>query len=123
MQCAAERCLPVSMKCLMRFSSDADRNRHGSPSFLLAAMGRSVEADDPLAAAIAPPADETVEERAARERREAEAKRVSDGIDENLRAERAAAKKKRKPVKVLLLGQSESGELRVVRRLVRNTLC
>lgn len=44
-----------------------------------------------------------------REHAEAEARRVSDSIDEQLRQERMALKKKRKPVKVLLLGQSESG--------------
>ncbi|TDL19263.1 G-alpha-domain-containing protein [Rickenella mellea] len=65
---------------------------------------------DPLSQAIAPPPDETAREKAEREAREANAKRVSDEIDEQLRTERAVAKKKRKPVKVLLLGQSESGK-------------
>ncbi|EPQ55869.1 G-alpha-domain-containing protein [Gloeophyllum trabeum ATCC 11539] len=72
-------------------------------------MGRSIDVDDPLSLAIAPPANETHEERIAREKREAEARRVSDEIDEMLRQERAAMKKRR-PVKVLLLGQSESGK-------------
>lgn len=64
---------------------------------------------DPLTAAIAPPSDETPEQRAKREQDEAEAQRVSDLIDEQLKAERAALKKKKPPIKVLLLGQSESG--------------
>ena len=34
---------------------------------------------------------------------------MSDEIDEQLRNERLALKKKKPPVKVLLLGQSESG--------------
>lgn len=34
---------------------------------------------------------------------------MSDAIDEGLRAERAALKKRTKPVKILLLGQAESG--------------
>ena len=72
-------------------------------------MGRSLDVDDPLALAIAPPANESPDDREARERREAEEKRVSDEIDEMLRAERAN-KRRRKPVKVLLLGQSESGK-------------
>ncbi|KAI0312036.1 G-alpha-domain-containing protein [Amylostereum chailletii] len=74
------------------------------------ARGQSFDADDPLAAAIAPPKDETPEQREAREKEEAEAKRISDEIDEQLKAERAALKKKKPPVKVLLLGQSESGK-------------
>lgn len=74
-------------------------------------MGRSIDlTDDPLAAAAAPPSDETPQQRADREREEAEAKRVSDEIDQSLRDERAALRKKKKPVKVLLLGQSESGK-------------
>ncbi|KDQ55943.1 hypothetical protein JAAARDRAFT_36721 [Jaapia argillacea MUCL 33604] len=73
-------------------------------------MGRSFELDDPLALTIAPPLDETAEERLERETREAEARRISDDIDEMLRNEKAAMKKRRRPVKVLLLGQSESGK-------------
>lgn len=67
--------------------------------------------DDPLTAALAPPPNETAEQKEAREAAEAEARRISEEIDEQLKAERAAQKKKKAPVKVLLLGQSESGEL------------
>jgi guanine nucleotide-binding protein subunit alpha len=73
-------------------------------------MGRSIDVDDPLALALAPPSNETPEQRAERERREAEERRISDEIDEQLKAERAALRRRKKPVKVLLLGQSESGE-------------
>ena len=52
--------------------------------------------------------DETPEQRAVRLQLEAEARQVSERIDEQIKAERAALKKS-KPVKVLLLGQSESG--------------
>ncbi|KAG6884558.1 hypothetical protein C0993_010118 [Termitomyces sp. T159_Od127] len=65
---------------------------------------------DPLTLAIAPPPNETPEQRAAREFAEAQAKKVSDEIDEQLRKEREDDKKKKKPVKLLLLGQSESGK-------------
>jgi hypothetical protein len=65
--------------------------------------------DDPLAIAIAPPRNEPPEDRETRERAELEARRVSDAIDDQIRQERSAMKKKKKPVKVLLLGQSESG--------------
>ena len=64
--------------------------------------------EDPLSRLLAPPANETPEERDVRLRLEAEARQISDRIDEQLKAERAALKKN-KPVKVLLLGQSESG--------------
>ncbi len=68
---------------------------------------RSVD-EDPLSRLLAPPPNETVEDREIRLRLEAEARLISDKIDEQLKAERAALKKTR-PVKVLLLGQSESG--------------
>lgn len=65
---------------------------------------------DPLSAAIAPPPDETPVQREIRERLEEEARKVSEGIDELIRAEERAAKRKKRPVKVMLLGQSESGK-------------
>ena len=68
-------------------------------------------AADPLSAAWGPPQDELPDVREARLCREAEAKRVSDRIDDELREERGALRKKRRGlVKVLLLGQAESGE-------------
>ncbi|TFK45280.1 G-alpha-domain-containing protein [Heliocybe sulcata] len=74
-------------------------------------MGRlSTEASDPLAFMTAPPPNESWEQKMARERREAEAQRVSDEIDQKLKIERAALKRNKKPVKVLLLGQAESGK-------------
>ncbi|KAG1742738.1 guanine nucleotide binding protein, alpha subunit [Suillus paluster] len=64
---------------------------------------------DPLAAALMPPPNESTADRERRLAAESEAKRVSDGIDEMLRAEKK--EKKAKPeIKVLLLGQSESGK-------------
>jgi len=62
--------------------------------------------EDPLTLALAPPIDETPEQRQAREAEEAEAKRVSDEIDEQIRREKENEKKKKKPVKLLLLGAS-----------------
>ncbi|KAG8892588.1 hypothetical protein FRB99_002608, partial [Tulasnella sp. 403] len=60
--------------------------------------------DDPLAAAIRPPANETPEQRAQRLEDEAAAKKVSDDIDEMLRAEAKKRKARaKKEVKVLLL--------------------
>ncbi|CDO72779.1 hypothetical protein BN946_scf184994.g32 [Trametes cinnabarina] len=77
-------------------------------------MVLDLESSDPLAAAIAPPPDETPEQRWAREQREAQARRISEQIDEQIRAEKQAMKK-RKPMKLLLLGQSESGKSTTVK--------
>jgi guanine nucleotide-binding protein subunit alpha len=66
---------------------------------------------DPLLRFTAPPSRESPAQRAAREEREREAKRRSDSIDEELRQEKVAMKKRDKTVvRVLLLGQAESGE-------------
>ncbi|KAF9261998.1 G-alpha-domain-containing protein [Marasmius fiardii PR-910] len=70
---------------------------------------RSFE-EDPLTRAILPPLNESPEARQARERAEAEAKRINDEIDEQLKKERDNEKRRKKPVKLLLLGQSESGK-------------
>ncbi|GAW00185.1 guanine nucleotide-binding protein [Lentinula edodes] len=66
--------------------------------------------DDPLTEALKPPESETELERRARLEEEAEAKRVSEQIDEELRLERESMKRKRGDVKLLLLGQAESGK-------------
>ncbi|KAF8644243.1 hypothetical protein AX16_008598 [Volvariella volvacea WC 439] len=62
---------------------------------------------DPLTAALLPPENETLEQREHRLQVEYEAKRISDSIDEMLRQDR---KKSRQAIRVLLLGQSESGK-------------
>lgn len=64
--------------------------------------------DDPFDAVLRPPPDETPEQSTLRLAQEAEAKRVSEAIDETLRQEKQRYKKRR-VVRVLLLGQSESG--------------
>ncbi|THV06695.1 guanine nucleotide binding protein, alpha subunit [Dendrothele bispora CBS 962.96] len=66
--------------------------------------------DDPLARAIAPPPDESPDQRAARLQAEKEAKLRSDAIDAEINRQRQAEKKEQRPIKVLLLGQSESGK-------------
>lgn len=69
------------------------------------------ELPDPLSLAIAPPKNETEAQKRLREEKEEEARQVSRGIDEHLKAERLALRKAKKPVKVLLLGQSHAGKL------------
>ncbi|TCD62322.1 hypothetical protein EIP91_007062 [Steccherinum ochraceum] len=71
-------------------------------------MGRVDE--DPLTLALSPPPNETPEEREKRLREEANARHVSETIDEEIKAQKNAMRK-RPHVKVLLLGQSESAEL------------
>lgn len=67
-------------------------------------MARRRQDSDPLAQAMAPPIDETDDEREERLTKEKHAKAVSDAIDEKIEEERVAEKKAPKPVKVLLLG-------------------
>ncbi|KAJ7627643.1 guanine nucleotide binding protein, alpha subunit [Mycena polygramma] len=71
---------------------------------------RSLDDDDPLSMVLAPPEGETAEQREVRLLLEKEAKEISDSIDEQLSKEKAQEKKGPRPVKVLLLGQSESGK-------------
>ncbi|KAJ7190943.1 guanine nucleotide binding protein, alpha subunit [Mycena pura] len=66
--------------------------------------------DDPFTIMLAPPEDETPEQCEVRLLLEKEAKEISASIDEQLGKERAQQRKGPKPVKVLLLGQSESGK-------------
>lgn len=66
------------------------------------------EPSDPLDAALRPPFDESPEEKVRRLAQEAEARRISQEIDDDIKRERTL-RKKRQIVKLLLLGQSESG--------------
>lgn len=66
---------------------------------------RMLSSDDPLTRALAPPPNESPQERTARLAAAAEAKRISDMIDEELARQRAAEKKGQRPVKILLLGE------------------
>lgn len=63
---------------------------------------------DPLDVALRPPLDESEEEKAQRLAEEAEARRISQEIDETIKQEKQL-RKKGKTVRLLLLGQSESG--------------
>lgn len=60
---------------------------------------------DPLAIAIAPPRDESPEEREARLAAQAEAQKRSDAIDEEINRQRLEIKRAPKSVRVLLLGE------------------
>ncbi|KAH9852509.1 G-alpha-domain-containing protein [Lenzites betulinus] len=74
------------------------------------AKSKIVTEGDPLAKVMAPPPNESEEERQARLAAEAEAKRISDAIDEELQRQAKAERRGPTPVKILLLGQSESGK-------------
>jgi hypothetical protein len=63
---------------------------------------------DPLELLLKPPAEESPADRALRLQREEHARQVSAAIDATIKAERNARRKKR-IVRLLLLGQSESG--------------
>jgi tRNA U34 5-carboxymethylaminomethyl modifying GTPase MnmE/TrmE len=70
---------------------------------------------DPLAAALRPPENESADERQRRLHAEEEARRISDNIDDMIRAEKKE-KRVKQEVKVLLLGQSESGKSTTLKR-------
>lgn len=72
---------------------------------------------DPLDELLKPPPNETEEDRVIRLAQEAEARRISHQIDESIKAERQQQKKK-SVVRLLLLGQSESGMC--ARRITRS---
>lgn len=65
---------------------------------------------DPLDIFTRPPANESPADRQARELREQQAIERSRTIDTELRAAKTAMKQYKKAVKIILLGQSQSGE-------------
>ncbi|KAF8813717.1 guanine nucleotide-binding protein alpha-4 subunit [Phlegmacium glaucopus] len=69
-----------------------------------------LEKDDPLMKVLAPPENETPTEREARLLVQAEAQKRSDAIDEEINRQKIMEKRAPKCVRVLLLGQSESGK-------------
>lgn len=78
---------------------------------------------DPFEAALRPPPGETPAQRDARILAEQRAKQVSDAIDERLRIERAELKKSSPDVRILLLGQSESGKSTTLKRTYSTSRC
>ncbi|EAU83998.2 heterotrimeric G protein alpha subunit [Coprinopsis cinerea okayama7 len=71
-------------------------------------MGFVPGPSDPFYELMQPPPDETPAQATARQKRELDAQRINDRIDEEIKQERARAKKERNVIKLLLLGQSES---------------
>ncbi|TFK93955.1 G-protein alpha subunit [Polyporus arcularius HHB13444] len=65
---------------------------------------------DPFSLFLRPPASETEHERVTRLHREADAKRISDSIDEEIKADRERMRKSKQDIRLLLLGQAESGK-------------
>lgn len=76
---------------------------------------RSRSLSDPISAALLPPPNESAVDRERRLQAEEQAKKVSDDIDEMLKAERNE-RRKGKAIKVLLLGQSEGGKSTTLKR-------
>ncbi|KAK2465576.1 hypothetical protein APHAL10511_002468 [Amanita phalloides] len=84
----------------------------------VAAARRVFSNDDPLDSVMLPPPDESPQDRQLRLAREDEARKVSQAIDASIKAERQARRKKR-VVRLLLLGQSESGKSTTLRQFQR----
>ncbi|KAH9485207.1 Guanine nucleotide-binding protein alpha-4 subunit [Psilocybe cubensis] len=74
---------------------------------------------DPLSLAIAPPPDETPEERIVRELAEREAVLRSREIDAELKAAKVAMKRYKNAIKILVLGQSLSGKSTTIKNFQR----
>ncbi|KAI0084041.1 G-protein alpha subunit [Irpex rosettiformis] len=70
----------------------------------------NTELGDPFSAHLRPPPGETEPDRQLRLQQEAEAKRISDSIDEELKQDAKRISKRKQDVKLLLLGQAESGK-------------
>ncbi|KAG9003485.1 hypothetical protein FRB93_011111 [Tulasnella sp. JGI-2019a] len=82
------------------------------PSTAVTGSGQPVEHDDPWHTLLLPP-NETIDERSARLTAQAQAKGISDEIDHSIQREAQEASNKKlrgQMVRVLLLGQSESGK-------------
>lgn len=60
--------------------------------------------DDPLSQALQPPPDESPDDRALRIQRQQEAQRVSSEIDESIQESKKAFDRRKKAIKILLLG-------------------
>lgn len=92
---------------------DTQPTSHPSPYFGLPAALPLPDGpeQDPLATWTLPPTNESPAEYLARQKAEVEAKKRSELIDEGIRLDKAVLRKERKAlVKVLLVGQSESGK-------------
>jgi len=74
-------------------------------------MGFLPHPSDPFYDLMKPPEDETPAQKTARLTREADAQRVNDAIEDRIKEDRARTKREEELIKVLLLGQSESGML------------
>ncbi|KAF9653935.1 G-alpha-domain-containing protein [Thelephora ganbajun] len=69
-----------------------------------------IPSPNPFIHGLLPHEGESPQERTRREQEEARAKAVSDAIDEQIKQDKVAFKRYQKAVKILLLGQSESGK-------------
>jgi hypothetical protein len=100
---------------LISFSPTTTTVSAGFLAHNMFSSGTSSQEFDPLTEALRPSPNETPVERQARLENEERARQVSQAIDASLKAERLARRKKR-VVRLLLLGQSESGKSTTLRR-------
>ncbi|OCH90781.1 G-protein alpha subunit [Obba rivulosa] len=70
----------------------------------------NTDPDDPLSQALQPPPDESPDQRQARLHQQQEAARVSHEIDEHIQEDKKELERRKKAIKILLLGQAESGK-------------
>lgn len=99
-----------------RTQGQGHRAGPSSSSFSLSLPSRRRSLSDPFNRALQPPANESPAQRESRLILEQAAKAHSDDIDEQIKRERAALKRQKQAIKILLLGQSESGKSTTLKR-------
>lgn len=83
---------------------------------------RSRTLSDSLARALLPPENESPIDRTARLKKEEFAKKISDNIDEQIKLDETKLKWHKKLVKIVLLGQSESGKSTTLKCTLKSSL-
>lgn len=97
---------------LTYYRDQATAHRLTSPlqiSLTATAMGFLPHPSDPFYDLMKPPEDETPAQKTARLTREADAQYINNAIEDQIKEDRAKMKREKEVIKVLLLGQSESG--------------
>lgn len=73
-------------------------------------MGFTPHPSDPFYDFMKPPEDETQAQKTARLKREVDEQRVNDAIEDQIKEDRVKIQQEKEIIKVLLLGQAESGK-------------
>ncbi len=97
-------------------NGNGHRTGSSSSSFSISLPTRRRSLSDPFNRVLLPPVNESPAARENRLRQEQAAKQHSDDIDEQIKREHAARRRQKQQIKILLLGQSESGKSTTLKR-------